>query len=136
MPNAVTAVCVYAALLGVLSAPGCSKSEDKEVAASAAAAAQVAMPPAPEGARQVKVIVDAKGFTPSEVKADKGKPLSLVFVRTTEGTCAKQVVFPELKLEKDLPLSTAVTVDVPTGEARTLTFQCGMAMYKSAVLIQ
>ena len=80
--------------------------------------------------------VDNKGFTPSEIKVEKGKTAWLVFVRTTDSTCAKEVVFPELKIEKDLPLNTPVKVEVPTAEARTLTFQCGMAMYKSAVLIQ
>ena len=94
------------------------------------------IPPAPPGVQQTKVIVDGKGFTPSQVKVEKGKPASLVFVRTTDGTCAKEVVFPELKLEKELPLNTPVKIEVPTTEARTLTFQCGMAMYKSSVLIQ
>jgi plastocyanin domain-containing protein len=46
------------------------------------------------------------------------------------------VVFPDLKLEKPLPLNTPVSIEVPTGQARTLTFQCGMGMYKSAVVIQ
>ena len=50
-------------------------------------------------------------------------------------SCAKKVVFPEIKVEKDLPLNQAVAIKVPTGEARTLTFQCGMGMYKSAVVI-
>jgi plastocyanin domain-containing protein len=107
----------------------CSRGESSS-------AADTPIPPAPPGTQQTKIVVDGKGFTPSEVKVDKGKPASLVFVRTTDGTCAKQVVFPELKLEKDLPLNTPVSIDVPTSEARTLTFQCGMAMYKSSVVIQ
>jgi len=86
--------------------------------------------------QQVKIRVDDKGFTPSQVALEKGKPASLVFVRMTDETCAKEVIFPELKVEKDLPLRAPVAIDIPTGEARTLTFQCGMAMYKSAVVVQ
>ena len=110
-------------------AAGCSKSGAKTEA-------EPVIPPAPAGVQQTKIKVDNKGFSPSEVKLEKGKPASLVFVRTSEETCAKEVVFPELKIEKDLPLNTPVKIDIPTTEARTLTFQCGMAMYKSAVLIQ
>ena len=108
----------------------CSKSE------SHSSALEVAIPPAPPGVKQTKVVVDEKGFSPSKVELTKAEPASLVFVRTSDATCATEVVFPELKLEKELPLNTPVRIDIPTTEARTLTFQCGMGMYKSAVLIQ
>jgi len=118
------------AVFCLLSMGGCSKSK------SSPPEPEVPIPPALPGVQQTKVIVDDKGFTPSHVEVQKGKPASLVFVRTTDDTCAKEVVFPDIKLEKDLPLRTAVAIDIPTSEARTLTFQCGMAMYKSAVVIQ
>ncbi|MET0593226.1 MAG: cupredoxin domain-containing protein [Polyangiaceae bacterium] len=117
---------------GVIGAFGCSKSSGK----SGSAEPEVPIPPAPAGVQQTKVIVDDKGFTPSRVEVQKGKPAQLVFVRTTEDTCAKEVLFPDLKLEKELPLRTAVNVEIPTTDARTLTCQCGMAMYTSAVVIQ
>ncbi len=108
---------------------GCSKE------GGAKAQPEALVPPPPEGTQQAEVKVGSKGFAPSEVTLEKGKPASLVFLRTTDQTCAKQVVFPELKIEKDLPLNTPVRVEIPTGDARSLTFQCGMGMYKSAVLI-
>ena len=89
-------------------------------------------PPAPG---QVDVTANEKGFQPSTVTVKKGAPATLVFTRTTDDTCATKVVFPELSLEKDLPKNQPVAITVPTENARTLTFQCGMGMYKSSVVI-
>ena len=114
-----------ATALLALSLAACSKPSES--------AAPAALPLAP-GA--VRVIADGKGFTPSSVTLAKDKPGKLSFLRTTDDTCATAVVFPEIGVKKELPVNVAVDVDVPTAQARTLTFQCGMAMYKSAVVIQ
>lgn len=84
----------------------------------------------------VPVIVDDNGFNPSSVTFKKGAPASLVFTRTSEETCATEVVLPELNVKKDLPKGKPVTIDIPTDKEQTLTFQCGMGMYKSAVVIR
>jgi plastocyanin domain-containing protein len=86
-------------------------------------------------AQTVAIEANEKGFTPSSVAVKKGAKMTLVFTRTTDATCATQVVFPELKVTKDLPLHQAVSIEVPTGDARTLTFQCGMGMFKGKVVV-
>lgn len=93
-------------------------------------------PAAPTAVKTVAVEVGADGFSPSSITVKKGEPVTLAFKRTTDKTCATSVVFPELKLEKSLPLNEVVAIDVPTDRARTLAFQCGMAMYKSKVVVQ
>jgi hypothetical protein len=82
------------------------------------------------------VTANEHGFTPSSVTVAKGKPATLTFLRTTDETCATAVAFPEIGVKKDLPLNQPVEIEVPTTEARKLTFQCGMGMFKSSVVIQ
>jgi len=85
------------------------------------------------------VVADEHGFTPSSVTIPKGAPGSkatLTFTRTSDETCARDVVFPDLSIKKPLPLNTPVTVEVPSDAEKTLTFQCGMAMYKSSVVVR
>jgi plastocyanin domain-containing protein len=92
-------------------------------------------PPAASAPGVVNVTADEKGFTPSSVTFKKGEKGQLVFTRTSDDTCATEVVFPELNIKKDLPKGKPVTIDVPTDKEQKLTFQCGMGMYKSAVVV-
>ncbi len=81
------------------------------------------------------VSVNEDGFAPSHIEVAKGQKLTLRFTRTTDKTCATEVTFPELGLTKPLPLNQPVDVEIPSDQARTLTFQCGMGMYKSKIVI-
>jgi plastocyanin domain-containing protein len=88
---------------------------------------------------QFRVVAGEHGFSPSSLALPRGGPgskTSVTFVRTTDNTCATEVVFPDLDVKKDLPLDMPVSVDVPTDTARKLTFQCGMAMYKGALVVK
>jgi plastocyanin domain-containing protein len=84
----------------------------------------------------IPVTADERGFTPAAVQTQHGQKLTLRFTRTTDATCADKVVFPEAGIEKALPLKQPVDIEIPTNQARTLNFQCGMGMFKSAVLVK
>ncbi len=102
----------------------------------------VEAPPAPPPApievkgKRVDVTASADGFQPNAITVTKGEATTLVCTRTTNETCATEVVFPELKLEKKLPLNQPVAIEVPADESRTLAFHCGMKMYKSMVVVE
>jgi plastocyanin domain-containing protein len=85
---------------------------------------------------EVAVTVDGDGFSPSRVTVPKGAEVRLVFTRTTDATCAKAVAFPELGITKDLPLKEPVAIVVAGAKAGTYTFQCGMGMYESKLVIE
>lgn len=116
-------------LSAVLAFTACSKSGSAP--SSASEAAQSADEPG-----VTRVVANEKGFVPSSIELEKGQPATLIFTRTTDSTCARDIVFPELDINQPLPLNEPVKLEIPTGEARTLTFQCGMAMYKSSVVIK
>jgi len=84
----------------------------------------------------VPIKVDEKGFSPDSVTLKQGAEATLRFTRTTNETCADKVVFPDLKIEKDFPLITLVDVPIATTESHTYSFQCGMGMYKSKVVVR
>ena len=94
-----------------------------------------APPPAAASKDAIPITVDGDGFKPSAVKFKKGAPATLIFTRTTDDTCATEVVFPQLDIKKELPKNTPVTITIPTDKEQTLTFQCGMGMYKSSVVV-
>jgi plastocyanin domain-containing protein len=117
-----------AALLLLAAFGGCDRKSD---------ASTESLAPAAPG--ELRVVAGEHGFTPTSLAIPKGAAGSMAtvtFVRTTDQTCATEVVFPELDLKKPLPLRQAVAVDVPSDSPRTLTFQCGMGMYKGALLVK
>src|ERR1700753_4316670 len=87
------------------------------------------------GDQVIPVTADERGFTPGAIETKTGSKLTLRFTRTTDNTCADKVLVPEAGITKDLPLKQPVDVEVPTGAAKTLGFQCGMGMFKSSVVI-
>jgi plastocyanin domain-containing protein len=120
--------------IAALTLVACSKPTDA-VARCSCFSRKAAAEPAQAGG-EVAVRVDENGFTPSSVTIERGKPFALVFTRTTDKTCATAVSFPELELDRPLPKDAPVRVELPTADARTYTFQCGMGMFKSKVAVQ
>ncbi len=110
-------------------AVGCAKKS--ETAATSAAPAADA-----NGPLTIAIAVDSTGFNPSEVKATAGKPVTLVFTRKTEQTCATSVVFPDLKITKDLPMNTPVEITFTPEKSGDINFACGMNMITGVVTVQ
>lgn len=81
-----------------------------------------------------RVTVSQQGFEPSRVTLTPGAPARLTFVRTSDATCATEVVFPELKIRQPLPLQQPVTVDLPARGAGEIAFVCGMDMVKGVAV--
>jgi hypothetical protein len=73
------------------------------------------------------------GYMPAVVKL--GKDRRVIFHRSTDNTCATEVVFPKLGLKKDLPLNKDVEIEIPASAHGELDYECAMAMHKAKLII-
>ena len=94
-------------------------------------------PPASAGPR-VEIAVTENGFEPGDVTVPAGKPVTLVFDRKTDQTCAKQIVLDtgNGKIEKELPLNTPVEIATTFPKAGKLGYACAMDMMKGTITVQ
>ena len=93
-------------------------------------------PAAPDPRLRIAITVGADGYHPAEARAPAGPAVRLVFTRTTDAGCGQQLVFPTLKLQRDLPLGEPVTIDLTMPKSGRIAFTCGMAMYRGAVVAE
>jgi plastocyanin domain-containing protein len=96
-------------------------------------------PPAPvaaTGAQEVHLTVTDAGFEPAEVTIAKDRPIVLTVTRKTDQTCAREIVFKDLDLKRDLPLNQEVRIELPARPAGTLNYACGMDMIKGSLVVQ
>lgn len=88
---------------------------------------------------RLAIVVTEKGFEPADVTVPAGKPVTLVFTRKTEQTCAKEVILvmgDGTKVEKQLPLDKPVEIAATFPAAGKLGYACGMDMVKGTITVQ
>ena len=85
---------------------------------------------------RVTVEVTQEGFVPKEIPAKAGQAITLVVTRKTDLTCAKQIVFADLGVERELPLNQAVEVTVTPAKPGDLRFACDMDMVAGKLVVQ
>jgi plastocyanin domain-containing protein len=86
-----------------------------------------------------EISVTEKGFEPGDISVPSGKPVTLVFSRKTDNTCAKDIVLDlgdGKKIEKDLPLNQPVEIAATFPRAGKLTYACGMDMVHGTISVQ
>jgi plastocyanin domain-containing protein len=84
-------------------------------------------------AADVPVRVTEKGFEPSRIEVKKGSNATLVFTRTTDNTCATDVVFSGNGAHLDLPLNQPVRIALGTVN-ENIPFACGMKMFTGEIV--
>ena len=87
------------------------------------------------------ISVSAKGFSPARIVTASNQPIRLVFQRLDAQNCASRVSFPELGIDRELPVGKSVLIEIAPQQAKVLAaknlaFQCGMGMYRGVLIIR
>jgi plastocyanin domain-containing protein len=85
---------------------------------------------------EIEITVDAVGYHPSEARAPAGKPVRLVFTRTTEDGCGEELLVPSLGIKKELPVNQPVPIDLTMPSSGKLAFTCGMDMMHGTIVAE
>ncbi len=101
-------------------------------------AADMAGAKAKKGAEKLEVAITNKGFEPDKLEAKKGQPVEIVFTRTTDQTCIKEVILDtgSSKIQKPLPLNKPVTIKTKFTKTGDLKYVCNMNMFSGTVKVQ
>lgn len=84
----------------------------------------------------VAIAVTEDGFRPEVVHVKAGAPVTLSVTRTTDKTCATELVLKEYGIDRELPLNQTVTITFTPTNAGQLTYACGMDMYKGSIVVE
>lgn len=83
----------------------------------------------------VDILVDG-GYSPNTIEIVKGKTTTLRFTRKDPSSCLEEVVVPEFKIRKFLPLNQAVTIELKPEKAGEYEFVCGMNMFHGKLVVK
>lgn len=86
--------------------------------------------------KQTATIKVNGGYSPSTVVLKKGVPAEVNFDMHDSTACLSHVVFEQLGVNKDLTKQQITTIKVPTDQAKTFNFACGMDMFHGKVIVK
>lgn len=83
----------------------------------------------------IDIIVEG-GYTPSAIILTQGQPTTISFIRKDPSSCLEEVVLPEFKIRKFLPLNEKVSIVVTPKQKGEFRFSCGMNMYHGKIIVR
>jgi plastocyanin domain-containing protein len=86
-------------------------------------------------ARTVELKVTDKGYEPSPITLKKGEPVKLVVTRTTEHTCATEIIIDKTDINVELPLNKPVEIAFTPKDSGELKYGCHMGKMLSGVFL-
>lgn len=91
----------------------------------------------PSGVSSYTITAKNDGYEPKVLKAPAGQAIRLDIVTNNTTSCARAIVFPNLKVEKLLPRTGTTVVDVPPQpKGSVMRYACSMGMYTAQIVFE
>ena len=88
-----------------------------------------------EGGVQVLTVAVKGGYSPDVIEVEQGVPVRLLFDRQEAGDCSSRVVFPDFKVNQNLPAYATTAVEFTPQQVGEYGFACGMNMLHGTVKV-
>ena len=81
------------------------------------------------------VKITERGYEPYILKFRRGVRTRITFVRTTDATCATEIVISEFGVRRALPLNRPVAITFVPHKRGEFAFTCGMNMMRGRLIV-
>lgn len=88
-----------------------------------------------EEARDHWDILVEGGYKPNTITIAHGKPSVVTFTRKDVNSCLEEIVLPDFKIKKFLPLDTPVAITLSPTKPGTYTMHCNMNMFHGKIIV-
>jgi len=88
-----------------------------------------------DGVRSVKIEAGKDGYVPERIPGKPGEKLNLVFTRTVEGECLRELKTPDGKVV-ELPMNKPYEIAITVPQSGEVKFACGMEMFFGVIVAE
>jgi plastocyanin domain-containing protein len=82
----------------------------------------------------VDIIVEG-GYSPEVISIPKNKTTKINFIRKDSSSCLEEVVLPDFKIRKYLPLNEKIVIEINPKQTGEFNFTCGMNMFHGKIIV-
>lgn len=82
----------------------------------------------------ISIIVEG-GYKPKNISLPQGKKTTLIFIRKDENSCLEELIIPDFKIKKYLPMHTPVSLVLSPTKPGSFNFHCGMNMFHGTITV-
>ena len=86
--------------------------------------------------QRLTVKITQRGFEPETLKLRRGVEARITFLRTTDQTCATEIVLRDFGISRSLPLNQSVVLTLTPNQKGEFSFTCGMNMMRGKWIVR